>query len=343
MKFPVFAVSLLILFSCNQKSAHVARSVDNSIYYWKSVFKLTDFEKQRLAELKVNTIYLKLFDVDWNAQTRAPMPVAQVRIEDHLFLQQKNVIPAVFITNECIAKLDSSQTSMLSEKILGLFDKIVTGNDILNVHELQIDCDWTSTTKAVYFSLLDKIRRGAPALTISATIRFHQVKYLDKTGVPPIEKGMLMCYNMGNLKNISTGNSIIETEELKKYIGKLDEYPLPLDVAFPIFEWSVLIRKNAYAGLMENLPDNFFDTKIFSQQGNRYELKTDTVWNGYSFKKGDVLRNEKSDIDVVEKCAKLVAEKLPTRSLHVSLYHLDSLTLSKYSSNELENIYGSMR
>src|ERR1019366_1414323 len=122
-------------------------------------------------------------------------------------------------------------------------------------------CDWTAATRATYFQLLKVARSrlneaGFASAKISATIRLFQCKYMAKTGVPPVDKGLLMCYNMGNLTHPGTGNSILETTELKKYIASVTTYPLPLDVALPIFDWKVLFHEGSYAGLVKDLPDS---------------------------------------------------------------------------------------
>ena len=67
---------------------------------------------------------------------------------------------------------------------------------------------------------------------LSATIRLHQLKFIGESGIPPVDKGLLMCYNMGDLHRLRISNSILETAELKKYIKQLSVYPLKLDVAF---------------------------------------------------------------------------------------------------------------
>lgn len=148
-----------------------------------------------------------------------------------------------------------------------------------------------------------------------------------------------MCYNMGNLKNPATHNSILETEELKKYLGNLSSYPLPLDVAFPLFEWKVLFRSNIYTGLIENLPDSLFNSSFALQTNNRFEITRDTSLQGYTFKKGDILRNEKSDFEEILSAAGEINRRLKNTALRVSLYHLDSLILNKYSLHEMETIY----
>ena len=69
------------IFSCNDKKA--ARTVEPSFYYWKSVFKLSGFEKQRLDSLHVKTIYIKFFDVDWDDATQQPLPVAKLQTKNN--------------------------------------------------------------------------------------------------------------------------------------------------------------------------------------------------------------------------------------------------------------------
>ena len=335
----VLPALVYFIFSCNDKKT--ARTVEPSFYYWKSVFKLTDFEKQRLDSLNVKTIYIKFFDVDWDNATQQPLPLAKISFADTAY-RQFNIIPTIFITNECIQKIDSIQIQSIAEKVSALIKSICSLNNINNLIEIQIDCDWTASTKTKYFILLKTIKQ-LNNLTISATIRLHQIKYVSKNGVPPVNKGLLMCYNMGNLKNPATKNSIIETEELKKYIDNLAAYPLPLDVALPLFNWKVLFRNNTYTGLIENLPDSVLTGPLISKNGNRYLFLKDSLLSGYSFKKGDELRNEQSEYSEIISSAAAINQKLKNTTLRVSLYHLDSLILSKYSLHELETIYNSLR
>ncbi len=70
----------------------------------------------------------------------------------------------------------------------------------------------------------------------------------------------------GQFKNPATNNSIIEHNELKKYISNLARYPLPLDVAFPLFEWKVLFRKGNYAGLIQKLPDSILNKSFAAKK-----------------------------------------------------------------------------
>jgi hypothetical protein len=343
---------LISFFSCNENKE--PRQIERSFYYWKSVLNLSDFEKQRLDSLQVKTIYLKFFDVDWDENYKTPVPAAKLQVANVKLPGNIQIIPTVFITNACIQKIDSADIKTLATEIWELIKVTANTNQWLytssfsDTGEIQIDCDWTASTKDKYFKLLTLLKEhsnhddGGHNCQISCTVRLHQIKYLAKTGVPPVDRGLLMCYNMGNLKDPATKNSILETAELKKYIGNLSGYPLPLDVAFPLFDWKVLYRNNFYTGLIQNLPDAVFNNSFSTKTGNRYQVLKDTLLEGYDLRKGDMIRNEQSDLKEILAAAESVSSHLKNTRLRVSLYHLDSVILSKYSTYDLESIYNSM-
>jgi hypothetical protein len=321
--------------------------INNSFYYWKSVYNPGDYEKNILNKLHVNTLYIKFFDVTWDDEIKKAIAAPQIQFTDSSY-RHFTIIPVIFITNETLKNTDSAGIQELTKKICKLLRNILDQNLFNTPDEVQFDCDWTITTKEKYFQLLKQSRTelnrtGFSLAKISATIRLYQCKYLFKTGVPPVDKGMLMCYNMGNLKNPGTKNSILEVGELKKYISSLNAYSLHLDVAFPLFNWKVLFRGNIYSSLIKGLPDSLLQhTTSIIVDKNRYTFLKDTIIENYSFKKSDMLREEQSNYDEIIKAGKLVGTQLKAQKLNVILYHLDSLTLSKYSANEMENMFDCM-
>ena len=342
-KAPVMLLlPLLVMLSESCNNEKKIRDIEPAFYYWKSEYRLGEFEKQRLDSLHAATLYIKFFDVDWNELSQQPVPKAKVSFKDSSY-KAYAVIPAVFITNECIQKIDSTQAVALAEKIMNLMQQIIMTYDFKSMPEIQFDCDWTASTKAKYFLLLNSFKQLKPGTVISATIRLHQIKYVTKTGVPPVDRGLLMCYNMGNLKNPATKNSIIETAELEKYTGALSSYPLPLDVGLPLFSWQVLFRNNRYTGLIENMPDSILQTGLFEKSGNQYRLLKDSQIVGYALQKDDVLRDEQSGYKEILSTAAAISSKLKNTPCRVSLYHIDSVILKKYSLHELETIYNSLR
>ena len=348
----LIALSLLLTgASCRSRQPATA-GPEHSFYYWRSVFVLTPKERQTLHSLQVTRLYTKFFDVTWDESAREPRPVATIRFKDSA-TSAFNIVPVVFITNGSLLHLDTGSVRPLAGHIAKLVTELTQQNNIPPPKEIQLDCDWSAATKDTYFMLIGDIRHwlndhGQKDCRLSATIRLYQCKYREKTGVPPVDKGLLMCYNMGNLKDPGTTNSILETKELEKYITGLRGYPLPLDLALPLFDWKVLFRHEQYAGLISSLPSASLTNNPAIRSGsnsftgscsNSFFFTRDTSIDHYSFEAGDRLRDERSDYPQIAASARLLARKLQHQPSTIILYHLDSSNLSKYSNNELENIF----
>lgn len=336
----LYFLSFIILLSCHGNRPE--RKIDRAFYYWKSVFRLDATEVKKLKRLQVNTLYVKFFDVDWDPVSQTPVPVAPLRAPSIQPLPGIEMIPVIFITNACMEKLDTSKVHSLAEKMVQLLQSINHQTFNANFLEIQLDCDWTPKTKETYFSLINALRKvsGAP---LSATIRLHQVKYVSGAGIPPVDRGLLMCYNMGNLREASTRNSIIDAGEFKKYTSRLGDYTLPLDIALPLFNWKVLFRHNEYKGLLREFPDSLLKGPFVQQEDNRYRLLKDTFLFGYRFFKDDIIRMEESHYETIMEVAAELNTRLRNSTPRLSLYHWDSLLLSKYSDHELEAFYNSLR
>ncbi|MFT3979839.1 MAG: hypothetical protein QM687_05170 [Ferruginibacter sp.] len=340
------AILLLFVIVCCSCSPPKTDSfvVEPSFYHWKTVFSPSGMEQQVIRQNKVQNIYLRFFDVAWDASYSKPAPIAQVRVNDSSFIRENglHIIPTVFITNECIHYIRPEQCHALAENIYQLITAIAAANHIGPVTEIQVDCDWTASTKEKYFTILSALQQIDTTHLYSATIRLFQVKYRAEAGVPPVKKGLLMCYNMGNLKSAATENSILDPEEVKKYTGNLDEYPLPLDVALPLFQWYVLFRNGGYTGLVQDLTDKELQGIAKETGKNHFTLLQDTLLRNTQFKKGDMLRLEDCSYASIMQTASVLRRKLNNHRLRLVLYHLDSITLKKYSAHEMEAVFHSL-
>ncbi len=340
--FLFLIILIVFLVSCksNQKEP---REVERAMYYWKTFVQLNDFEKSSLEKLKVETLYIKYFDVEWNRVSKGPVPVAKIRIIDLDYLKTKKIIPTVFITNECILAIDSTQIAPLAKKILTLVKETHQLYKLKPIFEIQIDCDWSPKTRNRYFSLLENLQKLESNILFSATIRLHQIKFSATTGVPPVKRGLLMCYNMGNLKDPAVKNSIIDAEEFKKYTGNLKNYPLPLDIGLPLFDWNVLFRNGNYQGLIPSQEAGAFKSSLFKNEKNILTVQADSNWRGYELKKQDKIRQEGSSTNEIKKIEEIVNTELKDKKLRVSLFHLDSIILKKKNYETLEDIYTGLR
>ena len=146
-------------------------------------------------------------------------------------------------------------------------DLAVENGIIENTNNLQVDCDWTISTKEKYFNLLILLSNYIEHL--SATIRLHQIKYVKATGVPPVEKGVVMIYNLDSPADTNIRNSIFSFEKALLYLkGNLEHYPLQLDVALPAFSWGVHFHHGKIKGLIADFHPSDIDKENMVQKKN---------------------------------------------------------------------------
>ncbi|TAE55515.1 MAG: hypothetical protein EAZ89_05590 [Bacteroidetes bacterium] len=322
-------VLCLLLLSCGKK-----RDIHPSFYHWKSEFALTKGETDYLKQLSVKRLYVRLFDVAWEGN--AATPRASLRADSSAW-QTWEVVPVVYITNEVMLRVDADEVPMLAQKISTRMQRLLGGRQ---VPEIQIDCDWSEQSRASYFRLLEEIRKAWPGPTLSATIRLHQVKYAGSTGVPPVDRGMLMFYNMGDLRDPETQNSIFDPETAKPYLGGIKTYPLPLDVALPAFSWVVIVRQGRPIDLISPAPvQELRDTSRFQAfTDQRFRVDSGTFLNGVYLYGGDELRIEQVDYSLLQEAASLVAPLIRNPDIHLVYYHLTPQTAEQYPYESLEAI-----
>lgn len=329
--------------ACNTADRKKPFVIKRATYYWKSVYKNNTSEQATLQQHHINTLYIKFFDVDWNYEQQKAFPLSKIIFADKPS-QQLVIIPTVFITNRCMNQVKENELPELATKIVSLLQKTCEEISTNKIPEIQIDCDWSEQTKEKYFHLLELLKPQTflSDKKISATIRLFQIKYKVKLGVPPVDKGLLMAYNMGDLKRPGSTNSILDNDVLEKYIGHLENYKLPMDVALPIFSWYVWFEANgsSYKGLVHDYDIpliNSLPVQEISTGKFQFTKATDTL--GYHFNAGDVLRKETSDLQHILKAEQQIAQHLKTDTLQLSVFHLDSIILDKLNSDDLEKIY----
>ena len=199
-------IIIILTASCN--SSKEERITKRAFYHWKSVFRLDSTEKKALADLRVRRLYVKFFDVVWNENSSTSIPVAKIQVDSSIsyFLSDKanELIPTIFITNETLLNTHEDKIGELSERIYKLYQGLGrnTGLTRAQIREVQIDCDWTATSKNKYFELLSHLDLLFTSINteLSATIRLYQCKYRDKAGVPPGEKRVADVLQYGKSK-----------------------------------------------------------------------------------------------------------------------------------------------
>jgi hypothetical protein len=250
MRFFILAFLTIIASSCAKLES---KKVEHSFYYWKTTFTSDNNTSDFIRKEGINHFYIHYFDIEWSEQYWMPVPVAEIKtFSNSIPFARSPYTPVIYITNRTFEYMDDNWCDSLAAKtrnkiifitnrIEKAFSERVTSDSLKNLdtdrvgipNEIQIDCDWTSSTQQKYFHFLQCLKAQFPDKKISATIRLYPYKYFQKMGVPPVDKGLLMCYNLSDIKNSKTTNSIFDLSDLKQYLtGK--RYPLSLDVALPV-------------------------------------------------------------------------------------------------------------
>ena len=310
-----------------------------AFYHWKTTFSPTNSEQRNLRRLGVGKLYIRFFDVDWNPQINEATPKAIVRFATPT--AGYTVVPVVFITNRTLQHLSMTAIPILARNMTNEIKQIAQ-KQAIPFQEVQFDCDWAETTGGRYFALLRSLRAmlGVP---LSATIRLHQVKFAAKTGVPPVERGMLMAYNVADWKRTGTRNSIWDADVADRYLPFLDNYPLPLDVVLPIFRWTIAYRNGRFLKILNDTGRNNLKNSAFLDpvptDSNRFVARQDTAALGLMIRRGDVFRTEAVTVDELTKARRAILSRIQNRAITFGLYHLDSTNLAQYPNETLQSLY----
>lgn len=343
-KIVLFVLISAVFLSCSKKETNV-ENVERAFYYWKSNTSFGEESIDKINKLQVKKIYLKLFEVDYN-ETMGNFPYEKNKPNEYDLrkLDSVNIVPTIFIKNEIFQYNNEKSLDKLADNIVFLVDKYHTGYDsksIFEYSEIQIDCDWTKSTRDKYFYLLKKIKELS-AKEISCTLRLYPYKYPDIMGVPPVDKAMLMCYNLIKPLSNKDKNSILDIAELKSYLNERRSYPVHLDVALPVFYWTQWYQNNRFSGLL-NI--NSADIAGFSKEVKPmwYEVTQDTTYNYDSyFKKGDQIKCEEVSAEIINEAISIIKNNVELdKNTTISLFHLDDSTFKKYNNEEISSFYSS--
>ena len=321
-------VLLWCLTSCEEPSV----KFKPGFYHWKSIAQHNSEQINYLNDLRVDYLHYRFFDLSNEQGNIKPVGVAN---PDSSLLAQRDFAACIFITNSCFLKIEAAETNDLATKIIDKLNRQLEKANLQNGwKEIQIDCDWTAKSKEAYFTFLKQLKEKLPEhILLSATIRLHQVRYPDKTGVPPVDKGALMCYNMGDIQNIDETNSIYSTETLLSYLPQDIKYPLELDIALPLFEWYLVYRDGKLHKIIsDHIPE------IFNQDNSlgNYTLEKDQYLSGHYLYKDDYIRKEAIDISDLEDALNIINKTKLKTSEYLLFYHLNETVTKKFPHAKLE-------
>ena len=288
------SLTMLVLctLSCHQSLTDMEQQ--NDVYYWRTDLHLSQAERQFLLDHHIRKVYCRYFDVVMD-ETDRPRPNATLTFSDTLPVGIE-LVPTVYITEDCMHEHHDSLAALLVRRILQMNET----NGIRGVHEIQIDCDYTSCSRHIFYDFLKEVKaelashltsHTSHTLILSATIRLHQLQM----EAPPVDYGVLMLYNTGDPRRFRERNPILDERDVQPYAKYLADYPLPLAAAYPVYRWQRQV------------------------EGVRIEHTVDK--------------------DVILSVKQLVEQKRPALRNAILTYHLDEENINRYDPQTYEAIY----
>ncbi|MCT2563041.1 hypothetical protein [Chryseobacterium herbae] len=319
MKTLKFLLILLLVVSCGRKKNH-----PYTFYYWKTQLKLDQEEKKALDKASVPYVYTRFFDIDKIGGQFQPVAVIT---KDKSFQTDKQIVPTVFITNQSMYRISSDEIRFLAKNIHNLIQKKSKEYGLKISNEIQIDCDWTAGTRNDYFKFLKELKKVS-GKEITCTLRLHQVKDKNQTGVPPVEKVYLMCYSTSSPLENSNKNSILDVTILKSYLSKLEDYPVKkIEVALPIYSWGIVTNHLEKHKLINALSRKDLENPGFKKiSDNEVEITKDGFYFGSFLSKGFRIKVEEISDEQLEDVVRFLEKKIP--DFNVIYYQLDSKFVS---------------
>ena len=222
-------LAVLLMTGCQNEPQSLSEG--NAVYYWRTNFRLDSTERAFLHIYNINKVYCRYFDVVMNDEAEGPMPNATITFSDTLPAGVE-IVPTVYITIDCLQKPHEG----LADKLVKRIRQMNETNDISDVREIQIDHDYTARNMKIYYQFLKEIKQAWGGV-LSTTIRLHQLSM----EAPPVDYGALMLYNTGDPQKWTERNPILDQRDVAPYLRYLDDYPLPLAAAYPVFSWLRII------------------------------------------------------------------------------------------------------
>ena len=327
-------VRLLILCSLLYSCTNDTSTEELSFYYWKQNFQLSTTQQDLLSGQGVKRLFVKFMDVD--LEGAHAVPVAPIHFADKSYASFE-LVPCVFITNRTFQS-QQVKPEKLARKVWEYLQEINSEHQ-LSPKEYQFDCDWTPSTQQAYFSFLLAIKELKGDAILNSTLRLHQYKYPDQTGIPPVDKVTLMYYNMGDIEDVEEVNSILNHEKGSAYLNAKG-YPLSLDVALPLFSWTLVYRLGHLEAIINgNHLDSLEQKSAIEKTGeNTFAVQQNLYFEGHYLNKGDQLRFESCSRADIRKAAEALS-KIPNQSGTLLFYHLDETTPQNFEPSFFDELF----
>ena len=308
-------IFILLLSSCSSS----VKETSVSIYWWKNNVEITDEMLQFNQTNNIQKVYCKVADFRYNhLQKIIEIPL----IHERLSIEKQDVIPVLYIENDVFKHFSEHH---IFNKFQETIDKLKQRNIISELTHIQIDCDWTISTKDRYFQFLNKIKSSIEV--VGVTLRLHQVKYYKTTGVPNVDYGVLMIYNLSSVADFEVQNSIYDYNLALSYLkGYLYNYPMEIKAALPAFSWAANFHHERLSNILNAITfEELLENKNLIQlTDNRFVSTKAHYINAIPISKHDVIRYEEPDVESLKQLLNFLKNEVNQEKLEVIFFSLNA-------------------
>lgn len=298
-----FLLSMGLTLSCS-KPKPMPTTV-RSVYYWSTTLNMDSVKTAFMRNYDISRMYIRYFDVVAD-QSGMAVPNATLKFATAV-PQGIDIVPTVFVMPECLRQDRSRLAALIVKRVVQMNET----NDVYNVKEIQIDCDWTQSTRQLYAEFMQAMMRECHSrhLKLSSTIRLHQLAQTP----PPADRGVLMMYNTGDATDIRCHKPILDMHDAAPYLPRLNDYKLKLSTAYPIFTWRILFRGGRFVGFIHN-------------DGEYPILPSDSI----------ALRQPSAD-DIIE-AVNVIGSRRPDANKEIILFDLNNHNINRLKHKDYEKI-----
>lgn len=319
-------LTLSLMLSCQKQEREI------SYYFWRTQLELGPVEQTFLHNSNGEALFVRFFDVDKINGRFEPKGIITKSKNDTI---DKKITPVVFITNQSWVNISEEELDFLVDRISETIQDRASALSLNLTQEIQIDSDWTPSTKEDYFAFLRKLKTKTQK-DITSTLRLHQVKDKEANGIPPIDKAYLMCYATSSPLEESDVNSILDYNLLKNYLADINEYPLQLRYAFPIYSWGIVTNHLGKKRMINGLSHQVLDRTegIVKIKEHLYQVEKDGFYFNQFLNAGFTIKVEEIPNDLLQKSIKFI-DKTTNHKAPIVLYHLDERFLGQRENLKL--------
>lgn len=298
-----FLLSVGLTLSCSKPKPQPITM--RSVYYWSTTLNIDSTKSAFISSYDIGRMYIRYFDVVNDASGRA-VPNATLKFATGV-PQGMDVVPTVFVLPECLKQDRLQLAALIVRRIVQMNET----NDVHNVREIQIDCDWTRSTRLLYDEFMRAMMRECHSrhLKLSSTIRLHQLAQTP----PPADRGVLMMYNTGDATDIGCHKPILDMHDAAPYLPRLKDYKLKLSTAYPIFAWRILFRGGRFVGFVHH-------------DGEYPILPSDSI-----------AVRQPSAADIIE-AVNVIGSRRPDANNEIILFDLNNNNINRFKRKDYEKI-----